>query len=64
MAKVKTTFTYTEEMIDTLKHVALLKNQNQNEILEEAFNYWLGNQDEKFVKALEDMIKVTKNVNK
>ncbi|MFB5284886.1 hypothetical protein [Peribacillus sp. Hz7] len=62
MDKVKTTFTYTQEMIEMVKCVALLKNKHQNEIIEEAFMYWLDNQDKKFVNSLRDIIRVSKNM--
>lgn len=63
MAKIKTTFTYSEEMLDLVKQVAFLKRKNQNEIIEDAFMYWLENQDEKFVDSLKSLMKVSKALN-
>lgn len=51
-------------MINTVKHVALLKNKRQNEVIEEAFEYWLQNQDEHFLKGLKYILEVTKNENR
>lgn len=45
--KHKTTFTYTQELLDTVRCISTISNKNKNEVIEEAFWEWWKLQEEK-----------------
>jgi len=58
--KIKTTFTYTEDLLDTVQCISTISNRNKNEVIEEAFWDWWQLQESQTKYKVETMKEIMK----
>jgi hypothetical protein len=60
--KKKSTYTFSEELCDTLSYLSIVLQKNQNEILEDVFWEWWKEQDETLKNSINQMITLSKKL--
>ena len=58
--KIKTTFTYTEDLLETVQCISTISNKNKNEVIEEAFWDWWKLQESQTKYKVETMKEIMK----